>query len=55
MDSGSKSSNNKFVESGRKSQSESREKLLVDSVKGKKLNMHKYKKRSEERRVGKEC
>ena len=44
MDSGPKSPNNKFVESGRKSQSESREKILVDSVKGKELHMHKYKK-----------
>ena len=44
MDSGPKSSNNKFVESGRKSQSESREKILVDSVQGKELHMHKYKK-----------
>ena len=46
MDSGPKSPNNKFVESGRKSQSESREKILVDSVKGKKLHMHQYKKHS---------
>ena len=44
MDSGPKSPNNKFVESGRKSQFESREKILVDSVKGKELQMHKYKK-----------
>ena len=44
MDSGPKSPNNKFVESGRKSQSESREKILVDNVKGKELHMHKYKK-----------
>ena len=44
MDSGPKSPNNKFVESGRKSQSESRKKILVDSVKGKELHMHKYKK-----------
>ena len=44
MDLGPKSPNNKFVESGRKSQSESREKILVDSVKGKELQMHKYKK-----------
>ena len=35
MDSGPKSPNNKFVKSGKKSQSESREKILVDSVKGK--------------------
>ena len=41
---GPKSPNNKFVESGRKSQSEYREKILVDSVKGKELLMHKYKK-----------
>ena len=44
MGSGPKSSNNEFVESGRKSQSEYREKILVDSVKGKELLMHKYKK-----------
>ena len=44
MNLGPKSSNNKFVESGRKSQSEFREKILVDSVKGKQLHMHKYKK-----------
>ena len=44
MDSGPKSPNNKFVESGRKNQSESREKILVDSVKGTELHMHKYKK-----------
>ena len=44
MNLGSKSPNNKFVESGRKSQSESRENILVDSVKGKELHMHKYKK-----------
>ena len=44
MDSGLKSPNNKFVESGRKSWSESREKILVDSVKGKELHMHQYKK-----------
>ena len=44
MDSGPKSPNNKFVESGRKSQSESRKKILVDSIKGKELHMHKYKK-----------
>ena len=44
MNSGPKSPNNKFVESGRKIQSESREKILVDSVKGKELHMHKYKK-----------
>ena len=44
MDSGPKSPNNKFVESERKSQSESREKILVDSVKRKELHMHQYKK-----------
>ena len=44
MGSGPKSPNNEFVESGRKSQSEYREKILVDSVKGKELHMHKYKK-----------
>ena len=44
MDSVPKSTNNKFVESGRKSQSESREKILVDSIKGKELYMHQYKK-----------
>ena len=44
MDSGPRSHNNKFVESWRKSQSESREKILVDNVKGKQLYMHHYKK-----------
>ena len=44
MGSGPKSPNNEFVENGRKSQSEYREKILVDSVKGKRLQMHKYKK-----------
>ena len=44
MDSSPKSPNNKFVESGRKSQFESREKILINSVKGKELHMHKYKK-----------
>ena len=44
MDLDPKSPNNKFVESGRKSQSESRENILVDSVKGKELHMHQYKK-----------
>ena len=44
MDSSSRSPNNKFVKSGRKNQSESREKILVDSVKGKELYMHQYKK-----------
>ena len=44
MDLGPKSPNNKFVKSGRKSWSKSREKILVDSVKGKELHMHQYKK-----------
>ena len=44
MDSSPRSSNNKFVENVRKSWSESREKILVDSVKGKELYMHQYKK-----------
>ena len=44
MGSGPKSPNNEFVENGRKSQSEYRKKILVDSVKGKELLMHKYKK-----------
>ena len=44
MDLGLKSPNNKFVESGRKIYSESREKILVDSVKRKELHMHQYKK-----------
>ena len=44
MDSSPRSPNNKFVENGRKSWSESREKILVDSVKGKELYMHQYKK-----------
>ena len=44
MDSGPKSPNNKFIESGRRSQSESREKILVDSINRKKLQMYKYKK-----------
>ena len=44
MEPGPKSPNNKFVESGRKSYSESREKILVNSVKGKELHMHQYKK-----------
>ena len=44
MDSGPKSPNNKFVESGRKIQSEFRVKILVDSVKGKELHMHIYEK-----------
>ena len=44
MGTGPKSPNNEFVESGRKSQSEYREKILVNSVKGKELHMHKHKK-----------
>ena len=44
MDSSPRSPNNKFVESGRKSQSKSRKKILVDNVKGKELYMHQYKK-----------
>ena len=44
MDLGPKSPNNKFVESGRKSQSEFREKILEDSIKRKKLYMYKHKK-----------
>ena len=44
MDPGPKSPNNKFVESGRKSQSESRIKILVYSVKRKKLYAHTCKK-----------
>ena len=44
MDSSPRSVNNKFVKSGRKSQSKSREKILVNSVKGKELYMHQYKK-----------
>ena len=44
MDSGPTSPNNKFVESERKSQFESRKKILVDSVKRKELHMHQYKK-----------
>ena len=44
MDSGPKSPNNKFVESGRKSQSKSREKILEYRIKKKKLHMHKYRK-----------
>ena len=44
MDSGLRSPNNKFVESRRKSQSESGKKILVDSVEGKELHMHQYKK-----------
>ena len=44
MNSGLKSSNNKFVESERKNWSEFKEKILVDSVKRKELHMHKYKK-----------
>ena len=44
MGSSPRSPNNEFVESGRKSQSKYREKILVDSVKGKELHIHKYKK-----------
>ena len=44
MDLGPKSPNNKFVESGRKSSSESRVKILVDSIKWKELHMHTCKK-----------
>ena len=44
MGSGPKSPNNEFVESGRKSQSAYREKILVGSIKGKELHIHKYKK-----------
>ena len=44
MDSGTKNSNNKFVESGRKSQSESRKKILEYRIKRKKLYMHTYRK-----------
>ena len=44
MDLGPKSSNNKFVESRRKSQSESRVKILVDSVKWKELHVYTCKK-----------
>ena len=44
MDSSPKNPNNKFVENERKSQYESREKILVDCIKRKELHMHKYKK-----------
>ena len=44
MGSGPKSPNNEFVESGKKSQSAYREKILVDSIKGKELHIQKYKK-----------
>ena len=44
MDSGPKNPNNKFVESGRKSQSEFRENILEDSIKRKELHMYKHKK-----------
>ena len=44
MDSGPKNPNNKFVESERKNQSESREKILEDSIKRKELHMYKHKK-----------
>ena len=46
MDSGPTSSNNKFVEIGRKSQSESRENISIVSVQGVGLHLQKYKKRS---------
>ena len=46
MDSCPTSPNNKFVESGRKSQSESREKISVVSVKGEELHIQKCKKAS---------
>ena len=44
MDPSPKSLNNKFVESGRKSQSGSKIQILVDSVKWKELQMHTCKK-----------
>ena len=44
MDLGPKSPNNKFVENGRKSWSESRIKILVYSVKRKELNAYIYRK-----------
>ena len=44
MDPGLKNPNNKFVESGKKSQSGSRVQILVDSVKWKELQMHTCKK-----------
>ena len=44
MGSGPKSPNNEFVESEKKSQSAYREKILVDSIKGKELHIQKYKK-----------
>ena len=44
MDSGPRSPNNKFIESGRKCQSESRIKILVYSVKREELHAHRYKK-----------
>ena len=44
MGSDPKNPNNEFVESGRKNQSEYRKNILVDSVKGKELHIHKYKK-----------
>ena len=44
MDPGPRSPNNKFIESGRKCQSESRIKILVYSVKRKELHAHKCKK-----------
>ena len=44
MDPGPRSPNNKFIESGRKCQSESRIKILAYSVKRKELHAHRYKK-----------
>ena len=44
MDPGPRSPNNKFIESGRKCQSESRIKILVYSVKRKELHAHRCKK-----------
>ena len=44
MDPGPRSPNNKFIESGRKCQSESRIKILVYSVKRKELHGHRCKK-----------
>ena len=44
MDPGPRSPNNKFVESGRKCQSESRIKILVYSVKREELHAHRCKK-----------
>ena len=47
MDLGPRSPNNKFIESGRKWQSESRIKILVYSVKRKELHVHRCKKYSQ--------